>query len=103
MKFTTPVAISDYFYFNIDFRDMMTKLNDECEEIIGFSIGRVYIGFYGNSINWGILDENGSLWEVAQGGLRNPPIRSTLHSFLKNAHVWWTLVRDSRCSWWDLW
>ena len=61
MKFTTPAAISDYFYFNIDFRDLMTKLNDDCEEVIGLSIGRAYIGFYGNSINWGILDENGAL------------------------------------------
>ena len=88
MKFTTPVAISDYFYFNVDFRDLMTKLNDDCEEVIGFSIGRAYIGFYGNSINWGILDENGALWEVAHGGLISPPIPDTLHSFLKhsNAH-----------------
>jgi len=61
MKFTTPASISDYFYFNIDLRDMMTKLNDKCEEVIGLSIGRLYIGFYGNSINWGILDEYGSL------------------------------------------
>jgi len=63
MKFTTPTSISDYFYFNIDLRDIMTKLNDECEEVIGLSIGRLYIGFYGDSINWGILDEYGSLWQ----------------------------------------
>ena len=62
MKFTTPQSIADYFYFNVDFRDMMTKLADDCDEVIGFSIGRLYIGFYGNSISWGILDENGSLW-----------------------------------------
>jgi hypothetical protein len=61
MKFTTPQSIADYFYFNIDFRDLMTKLADDCDEVIGFSIGRLYIGFYGNSISWGILDENGSL------------------------------------------
>lgn len=61
MKFTTPVAISDYFYFNIDFRDILTKLNDDCDEIIGFSVGRVYIGLYRNMLQWGILDENGAL------------------------------------------
>jgi hypothetical protein len=61
MKLTTPVSISDYFYFNVDLRDLMTKLNDDCQEIIGFSIGRAYVGLYSGMIQWGILDENGSL------------------------------------------
>ena len=61
LKLTTPASIADYFYFNVDFRDMMSKLNDECDEIIGFSIGRLYIGLYNNCIQWGILDENGAL------------------------------------------
>jgi hypothetical protein len=61
MKITTPASISEIFYLNIDFRDMMAKLNDECEEIIGLSIGRAYIGLYSNMIQWGILDENGAL------------------------------------------
>ena len=61
MKFTTPGAIADYFYFNVDLRDIMTKLAADCDEVIGLSLGRLYIGFYGNSISWGILDENGAL------------------------------------------
>lgn len=61
MKFTTPDSISNLFYFNIDFRDMMTKVYDDCSEIIGLSIGRVYLGLYSNSITWGILDENGEM------------------------------------------
>jgi hypothetical protein len=61
LKLTTPASVADYFYFNVDFRDMMSKLNDECDEIIGFSIGRLYIGLYNNCIQWGILDENGAL------------------------------------------
>lgn len=61
MKFTTPSAISEYFYFNIDFRDLLTKLNDDCQEIIGLSVGRAYVGLYNNSLQWGILDENGAL------------------------------------------
>jgi hypothetical protein len=61
MKFTTPISIADYFYFNIDFRDLRIKLLDDCSEIIGFSIGRAYIGLYADMIQWGILDENGSL------------------------------------------
>ena len=61
MKFTTPASISEVFYFNIDFRDLMTKLNDDCTEIIGLSVGRAYVGLYNNSITWGILDENGAM------------------------------------------
>jgi hypothetical protein len=61
MKLTTPISIADYFYFNVDLRNLMTKLNDDCSEIIGFSIGRFYIGLYSGMIQWGILDENGSL------------------------------------------
>jgi hypothetical protein len=29
---------------------------------VGLSVGNRYIGFYGDSLNWGVLDENGCLW-----------------------------------------
>jgi hypothetical protein len=55
LKITTPQAISDYFYFNIN---MIVNPGDE---IVGLSVGNRYIGFYGDSLNWGVLDENGCL------------------------------------------
>lgn len=55
MKLTTPDVVSNYFYFNINFRATSG------DEIIGLSIGNRYIGLYSDSINWGILDENGCL------------------------------------------
>jgi hypothetical protein len=61
MKFTTPATISEYFYFNIDFRDLLTKLNDGCQEVIGLRFGRAYIGLYNDSLQWGILDEDGMM------------------------------------------
>ena len=55
MRFRTPDAIVDYFYFNIN---MIAAPGDE---IVGLSVGNRYIGFYGDSLNWGVLDENGCL------------------------------------------
>lgn len=55
LKITTPQAISDYFYFNIN------MIADPGDEIVGLSVGNRYIGFYGDSLNWGVLDENGCL------------------------------------------
>ena len=55
MKLTTPNFMSDYFYFNINFRAVSG------DEIVGLSVGNRYIGLYNDSIVWGILDENGAL------------------------------------------
>ena len=55
LKITTPDLISDYFYFNFN------MLYQPGDEIIGLSVGNRYIGFYGDSLNWGVLDENGCL------------------------------------------
>ena len=55
MKITTPEAISDYFYFNINMRAA------QGDEIVGLSVGNRYIGLYSDSLNWGVLDENGCL------------------------------------------
>lgn len=55
MKITTPDSISDYFYFNLNMRGAAG------DEIVGISVFNFYVGLYGNSISWGILDENGCL------------------------------------------
>ena len=55
MKITTPDSIANLFYFNINFRAVSG------DEIIGLSVGNRYIGLYSDSINWGVLDENGAL------------------------------------------
>lgn len=55
MKITTPEAISDYFYFNIN------MIADPGDEIVGLSVFNRYIGLYSDSLNWGVLDENGCL------------------------------------------
>jgi hypothetical protein len=34
---------------------------DPCDEIVGLSIVNRYIGLYKDSLNWGVLDENGCL------------------------------------------
>jgi hypothetical protein len=31
------------------------------DEIVGLSVGNRYIGLYSDSLNWGVLDENGCL------------------------------------------
>jgi len=55
MKFRTPDSISNYFYFSVNL------IGEPGDEIIGLSVGNRYIGLYSDSINWGILDENGAL------------------------------------------
>lgn len=55
VKITTPKAISDYFYFNFNMR------YESYDEILAVSIFNRYIGLYKDSVNWGVLDENGSL------------------------------------------
>ncbi len=55
VKITTPEAISQYFYFNFNMRYAPG------DEIVGLSVGNRYIGLYSDSINWGVLDENGCL------------------------------------------
>jgi len=55
MKITTPDSIANVFYFNINMRATPG------DEIVGLSVGNRYIGLYSDSINWGILDENGAL------------------------------------------
>ena len=57
MKLTTPNFISNYFYFNVNLRAV------EGDEIVGLSVGNRYIGLYNNNVVWGILDENGALWQ----------------------------------------
>ena len=55
LKITTPEAISQYFYFNFNMR------YTPGDEIVGLSIYNRYIGMYKDSLNWGVLDENGCL------------------------------------------
>jgi len=55
VKITTPDAVSDYFYFNLNMRATSG------DEIVGLSVRNRYVGLYSDSINWGILDENGCL------------------------------------------
>jgi hypothetical protein len=55
MKITTPEAISQFFYFNFNMRYAPG------DEIVGLSIFNRYIGLYQDSLNWGVLDENGCL------------------------------------------
>jgi len=55
MKFTTPEKFTKFFYFNVNFRATSG------DEIVGLSVGNRYIGLYSDSINWGVLDENGAL------------------------------------------
>jgi hypothetical protein len=55
MKFRTPDKISKYFYFSVNF------IGEPGDEIVGLSVYNRYIGLYSDSINWGILDENGAL------------------------------------------
>jgi hypothetical protein len=31
------------------------------DEIVGLSVGNRYVGLYNDSLNWGVLDENGCL------------------------------------------
>ena len=55
LKFRTPDSISNYFYFSVNL------IGESGDEIVGLSVWNRYIGLYSDSINWGILDENGAL------------------------------------------
>ena len=55
LKITTPQAISDYFYFSFNMRYAPG------DEIMALSVGNLYLGLYSDSLNWGVLDENGCL------------------------------------------
>jgi hypothetical protein len=55
LKITTPDKISELFYFNINMRAA------QGDEIVGLSVSNRYIGLYSDSLNWGVLDENGCL------------------------------------------
>lgn len=55
MKITTPQAISNYFYFSFNMRYVPG------DEIMALSVGNLYLGLYSDSLNWGVLDENGCL------------------------------------------
>ena len=55
MKFRTPDFLSDYVYFSVNL------IGEPGDEIVGLSVGNRYVGLYSDSINWGILDENGCL------------------------------------------
>ena len=55
LKFRTPDSISNYFYFSVNL------IGQPGDEIVGLSVWNRYIGLYSDSINWGILDENGAL------------------------------------------
>jgi hypothetical protein len=55
LKINTPDAVSNYFYFNFNMR------YQPGDEIVGLSVGNRYVGLYNDSLNWGVLDENGCL------------------------------------------
>ena len=55
MKFRTPDFLSQYFYFSVNL------IGEPGDEIVGLSVYNRYVGLYSDSINWGILDENGAL------------------------------------------
>jgi hypothetical protein len=59
MRFSTPMSIAPAFYAGID-----TAAGRD-EELLGFSLGRLYVGIYPTSTGFdlavGILDANGCL------------------------------------------
>ena len=59
IKFATPYQIADWFYFGIDLRHEVDDILDD--ERFGISVNRYYFGVYGNTAQWGKLDENGCL------------------------------------------
>jgi len=60
VKFSTPYQISDWVYLGLNLRaDCDDAVGDER---FGVSINRYYFGVYGNTAQWGKLDENGCLW-----------------------------------------
>jgi hypothetical protein len=61
MKLSTPSTPANTFYFNIDLRDLKTKLQDDSTAILEISLFRYYIGLYDGGIQWGKVDEYGYL------------------------------------------
>lgn len=54
-RIRTPEKIDEIFYFNYNPKAYSG------DEVVGLSIGRLYFGVYTDSINWGVLNENGAL------------------------------------------
>ena len=55
MRITTPLSLSELFYFNF---------NPKCaewDEIVGLSVGKLYVGLYNKALSVGILNSNGGL------------------------------------------
>ena len=61
MKIATLSSPADTFYFNLDLRDVMTKLQDDSTAILEISLFRYYIGLYDGGIQWGKVDDEGYL------------------------------------------
>ncbi len=61
MRLQTPTAIQEAFYAGIDTRALRTT----GDELLGFSLGRLYLGIYptstGFEVAYGILNEQGCL------------------------------------------
>ena len=76
VKFSTPEQFGQMFYFGMDLRP------EVADEILGICVNKYYLGVYGNTAQWGKLDENGCLWFVL-----------TVQPLINN-NVWRTLVWD---------
>jgi len=61
MKIATLSTPADTFYFNLDLRDLKTKVWDDSTAILEISLFRYYIGLYDGGIQWGKVDEEGYL------------------------------------------
>ena len=59
VKFSTPYQVSEWFYLGMDLRPEVSETVGD--ERFGISINRYYFGVYGNTAQWGKLDENGCL------------------------------------------
>ena len=59
VKFSTPYQIADWFYLGMDLRPEVSETVGD--ERFGISLNRYYFGVYGNTAQWGKLDENGCL------------------------------------------
>jgi len=64
MKIATLSTPADTFYFNLDLRDLKTKVWDDSTAILEISLFRYYIGLYDGGIQWGKVDEEGYLWLI---------------------------------------
>ena len=79
MKFATLSTPADAFYFNLDLRDLKTKVWDDSIAILEISLFRYYIGLYDGGIQWGKVDEEGYLWLIYSPG---HDYKLTIHSSL---------------------